>query len=561
MSGFLLFYARQDTIHISSTRLRAQLMLHVDAIKSKHTRSNTMKSDTTYKFLFSLFAFLLASYTSLESVAQTSVWQANIRETRIDVRTAPVVLAKIAIDVPNAGNVVVQFDGVGIPDAGDRLVLAASDEPDWKVNDGNVNFDVVDNDINRQSFSHTRLYNVTPGEHTFYAVAHNWVEQDGDGEASIYGSLTVKYFSFENSTGEAYHQGIQATSVDVRGNAVVLAEQTIRTSEAGRVLVRFDGACTPDVGDRISLAASNTPDWAPNDGVVSCEAANADVNKSAFSHSRVYDVAAGDHTFYAVAENWVSQTGNGIVSVYGSLTVEFYPESSMGPYLLDASIVETNIDVRTSTITLAELTVDAPLPGKVVVHFDGNGIPDADDRLVLAASDTQNWTSNEGNVNLERLADNRNTISFSHTRVYDIDFGGLYTFYAVANNFVEEGGDGEASVYGNFTVQYYPDLTRVSNEDLPAAPSAFTLQQNFPNPFADVTAIRFTTDQPAAASLKVYDLLGKEIRTLYAGQAASTQEVTWDGTDNHGKRVANGVYIYQLTTAETTKTRRMTLIR
>ncbi len=66
---------------------------------------------------------------------------------------------------------------------GDLIVLAASDAPSWSVNDGNVGVEALDTDIRINSFSHTRVYNVTAGAQTFYAVAHNYVESDGDGES------------------------------------------------------------------------------------------------------------------------------------------------------------------------------------------------------------------------------------------------------------------------------------------------------------------------------------------------------------------------------------------
>ena len=111
---------------------------------------------------------------------------------------------------------------------------------------------------------------------------------------------------------QAWHQGISFTNINVRGNPVVVAELNIDVAVSGNVLVRFDGLCIADVGDRIVLAASNTTDWGINDGNVSVEPANADVHMGTFSHTRLYSVAPGNHTFYAVAENYEELDGNGI---------------------------------------------------------------------------------------------------------------------------------------------------------------------------------------------------------------------------------------------------------
>jgi len=93
------------------------------------------------------------------------------------------------------------------------------------------------------------------------------------------------------------HTAINKTNVSLRANAVVLGQVTINAPSAGKLILRFDGHCLSSEGDRIVLAASQTTDWGPNDDCVELEAANADVNSNVFSHTRAYDVAAGDHTF------------------------------------------------------------------------------------------------------------------------------------------------------------------------------------------------------------------------------------------------------------------------
>jgi len=48
-------------------------------------------------------------------------------------------------------------------------------------------------------------------------------------------------------------------------------------------------------------------------------------------------------------------------------------------------------------------------------------------------------------------------------------------------------------------------------------------------------------------ALKIYNVLGKEVRTLVNGnQTGGNRSVIWDGTDNFGKTVPSGIYIYRL---------------
>ena len=78
---------------------------------------------------------------------------------------------------------------------------------------------------------------------------------------------------------------------NVRGEPKDLREISLSVNESGKVLVTFDGKCTPSVGDRITLAASNIKDWKVNDGATGVEAVNSDINTQTFSHTRMYYVS------------------------------------------------------------------------------------------------------------------------------------------------------------------------------------------------------------------------------------------------------------------------------
>ncbi len=86
------------------------------------------------------------------------------------------------------------------------------------------------------------------------------------------------------------------------------------------------------------------------------------------------------------------------------------------------------------------------------------------------------------------------------------------------------------------------------NADPPPAP-ALRLDQNRPNPFVLNTAITFDLPEPSPAALRIYDVGGHLARTLVeAWLDADTYRIEWDGLDSRGRRLAPGVYWYQLTT-------------
>ncbi|MBL0176047.1 MAG: hypothetical protein IPP94_12410 [Ignavibacteria bacterium] len=108
------------------------------------------------------------------------------------------------------------------------------------------------------------------------------------------------------------------------------------------------------------------------------------------------------------------------------------------------------------------------------------------------------------------------------------------------------------------TVQYSRQLTdslgRFSFDVTPvdAVPAAgqMRLDQNYPNPFAEHTTLTFAMPSSAAASLAVYDLIGRRVRALRDGpQPAGEVRTVWDGRDEIGQAVPPGVYVAVLRAA------------
>jgi hypothetical protein len=94
-------------------------------------------------------------------------------------------------------------------------------------------------------------------------------------------------------------------------------------------------------------------------------------------------------------------------------------------------------------------------------------------------------------------------------------------------------------------------------------PDDYRLEQNYPNPFNPVTNITFTLPLNKAVSLKIYNTLGQEVRTLINKQEylEGSHTIQWDGKDNDGHAVASGVYVYKLIFGNFSQSKRMTLVR
>jgi hypothetical protein len=108
-------------------------------------------------------------------------------------------------------------------------------------------------------------------------------------------------------------------------------------------------------------------------------------------------------------------------------------------------------------------------------------------------------------------------------------------------------------------------MTSVVSDEGSAAevkPQAFSLQQNWPNPFNACTVIPYVLPSQAAVRLAVYDLVGRQVATLIQEtQQVGTHLVVWRGTDSQGNPVSSGVYVYRLRAGTLEQARTMTLLR
>jgi len=93
-------------------------------------------------------------------------------------------------------------------------------------------------------------------------------------------------------------------------------------------------------------------------------------------------------------------------------------------------------------------------------------------------------------------------------------------------------------------------------------PVEIALAQNTPNPFNPATTLRFALPHNGRVSLTIFDISGRLVRTLVDGRFdAGRHSAVWDGTDDAGRSVASGVYLYRLTADGRTLVRRLALLR
>jgi photosystem II stability/assembly factor-like uncharacterized protein len=103
----------------------------------------------------------------------------------------------------------------------------------------------------------------------------------------------------------------------------------------------------------------------------------------------------------------------------------------------------------------------------------------------------------------------------------------------------------------------FTDVARIESRQ----PETF-LFQNYPNPFNPDTEIQYTVRKTSHVILKIYDLLGKEILTLFDGHVdKGIHSIRWNARNRENIPVSSGIYVYRLIVDQGVLQRKMTLIR
>ena len=132
----------------------------------------------------------------------------------------------------------------------------------------------------------------------------------------------------------------------------------------------------------------------------------------------------------------------------------------------------------------------------------------------------------------------------------DIDNDGYYEILNILHDF------GTPNV--DITTLDYTGLSTVSE----GVPIEFSLHENYPNPFNPKTTISFELSHNSFVNITIYDMLGREVKTLInQTQDAGYKSVIWNATNDYGKPVSAGIYLYQIQAGEYISTKKMVLLK
>jgi hypothetical protein len=336
------------------------------------------------------------------------------------------------------------------------------------------------------------------------------------GDASTYRpvTLTAQASTFnaflrgrlENSPGSTISSSYETPLVGVsqlryyefenRSNAA-----TITITQASLQVSSDDGVLTPD-NTRVATFLDNDPYWSNRGGSISIVPSTI-TSTSAFSNT----IPAGSNNFW-----------------YAALGTTNLGDNPLPVELLSFTATSTAQGIKLAWETASE--------------HESRGFT-----LLRKKQGESAWieVASYQTDNALRAHNSLNGASYTYTDKTPLEVGKVYEY-----QLRETGFDGQVTTLQTLTLTIRFNVAR-----------AFELAQNYPNPFNPTTTIRYQIPTAEVVSLKVYDVLGKEVATLVSGR----QEAGSYAVEFNAAGLSSGVYFYRLQAGGFVETKKMMLVK
>jgi len=95
-----------------------------------------------------------------------------------------------------------------------------------------------------------------------------------------------------------------------------------------------------------------------------------------------------------------------------------------------------------------------------------------------------------------------------------------------------------------------------------AMPMDYKIHQNYPNPFNPMTTLSYDLPEGGPVRIAIYDMRGKIVKNLLNDyQDAGPRSIKWDATNDQGKQVSAGMYIYRIEIGDLKQSKKMLFIK
>ena len=291
--------------------------------------------------------------------------------------------------------------------------------------------------------------------------------------------------------------------------------------------------------------------------------ADVDIDKDGKGEFLAYEQDGAEHIIYLfevtnATDNtweviWTYQFGvgnDGITGLFGN---------ERGIMIMDIDgDGNEEIVVIIDTKSMADSEPGEFLEGGYIFEWDGSddGLPDTPTATFDPPRDVLGHTQLENNSLVWDVDDDGvDELVLTHR-------GGNGMFLSVISLTPKTAGDVSSGV--DVLVEFQETFEFVGVDDARSAttPREYSLGQNYPNPFNPSTSIMYDVPATADVSLIIYDILGRNVRTLLNEQHnAGSYSVEWDGKNADGLLVTSGIYFYRLEADQFAITKKMVLLR
>jgi hypothetical protein len=166
---------------------------------------------------------------------------------------------------------------------------------------------------------------------------------------------------------------------------------------------------------------------------------------------------------------------------------------------------------------------------------------------------------NDGHANFTTTTVNLDLIQSDAIEFGDLDGDGDQDAFLAVTKIIDDNHYGGASrVWLNTTITNPTGIKEKKKE----IPNGYELNQNYPNPFNPSTVIGYKLPVNNNIKLKIYDVPGREIKTIVDSfQSAREHSITWGGTDKSSNAASSGIYLCKMESNGMSFQKKMVLVR
>ncbi len=251
----------------------------------------------------------------------------------------------------------------------------------------------------------------------------------------------------------------------------------------------------------------------------------------------------------------------GIENSDGTAGVQYRYNTSGGPLFGSPLAVEFGMDDQSLPVELNSFIAQAGNNRaflKWTTQSEVNNLGFEIYRSTSESGEYQMIASYENYDNLRGAGNSNTTHTYAFTDANVLN--GITYYYKLADVSM----NGQKHFHGPVSV--IPNKNGADLKNTGLIPKTFALKNNFPNPFNPTTTIGFDIPMVPGGKihvdLSIYNMLGQKVRTLVSDVLTpGSYQITWDGRNENGAIVANGIYFYGIRTEKFTRFKKMILMK